>query len=127
MLVENYKLENLLNAVKNIEKSENLGTSTVLQLAKLAKKLSDLLLPYMQVRKDFVIKNTIKDEKTGQLVPKDLIEYQSTIEKLGFDKTELDIDSFELSLPKDSNIMSIDAMQRFIDVFGDNFVCVESD
>lgn len=125
MKVSNYKLENLLNAIKSIQKSELLGNTAKLKLARLANKLTDILLPYMQIRKEVTVQHTEKDETTGQLKAKDVVAYQEAMEQLGFEEVDFSVDSFELHVPKGSSIVTIEQMQHFIAVFNEEFECVE--
>ena len=127
MKLANYKLDNLLNAVRGVSAKEGLDLQTVFKLAYLLKELESKLTAFYEVRKGIIKKYVTVDKETKQQTVSDQAELQREIEELSL--TEVDFpmadEEIVINIKEDSDVFTVQLAKTFVDVFGEKFKVTE--
>jgi len=139
MQIENYKLNNLIQAVGKIKNQPGLSYGVVFNLAKVMKFGEESLKPFFttveEIKKDHPQakgedgKPVFVPVGNGQQRPmfEDEDGMQVKMVDLSNEKTDFVMEKFEITIKKLETRLTLDLVKTFMDVFGDGFVVTETD
>lgn len=125
MQVENYKINNLVQAVNKIKQTPGLRYSTIYGFATVLKFGEDALKPFFETIKTIQKDHTITD-KDGKPAFSEPVKMQEELEAISFQKIDFPMDKFEITIGKEDTRLNLDITKSFIDVFGETFKVIET-
>ena len=126
MLVENGKLNNLVEAIKRVKQTPGLLYSNVFTFAKISQFGEASLKPFIETVKAIQKAHIVKWEDgkpemqpNGQPKVDDFTAMSEEAEEASKEKVEFVMDSCEISVKKDDTRLTVDLLKAFLDVFGE--------
>lgn len=119
MKVENYKLNNLIQAVSKIKQTPWLPYSTIFSFAKVLQFWESALKPFFDTVKEIQKKHTIQVD--GKPQRDDSVMMQDELEKISMESVEFPMADLEVTVKKGDAWLTLDIVKTFMDVFWDKF------
>lgn len=127
LTVENYKLENLLNAIREHVGKGNSGFNVTKTLTKLEKALEEVVKKYFYARRDLLTSFSSIDEKTGNMIvaPDKQEEFTKKMDELSQSTSEFEFDLPIVFNVTDDRIFADKFHNAFLKVFWEENYKVE--
>ena len=128
MKVARFKLEGLLNVIKELDSRPGLGLKNVQQLVHLLETIRGELGNYRKEKNETMKDARTVDKKTGQVKFTGSNEQMKELEDLANEEVEFDYGKkITITVPVDSPLISVTTILTFTDVLGkDNFEFIEN-
>lgn len=123
MQIENYKLNNLIQAVNKIKMTPGLPYSTIFNFAKVLQFGEAALKPFFETVKTIQKAHTITED--GKQKFDDQIKMSEELEEISMKKADFPMEELELTVKKEETRLNLDLVKTFMDVFGDKFKVTE--